>query len=183
MRLKEIDSFKETGLAYLPACLSPQRASKLYLDSKVLPGRRVGCGDSAISWEEKSVPLDHPLSRLFLEKEPVLELIESCIGRQPVITDFICWVSVYRQGEFISPHRDRVGDIQIILSIKAAHNASGGNLHIRTLTGDLVVLRLQPGDMVIFKAHELEHFTTPLDGTGDYKNPIRAIAVGRYFFD
>jgi hypothetical protein len=93
-----------------------------------------------------------------------------------------CWTSCYRTGEYIDRHTDGAGDIQLILSIKAAKRENGGWLNLEW-SGEKHRVFLDEGDALCFLATEVEHFTDPLVRSSSLPNPERIIAVARYFFD
>jgi hypothetical protein len=110
--------------------LLPDSQLKVFrCEIKSFPSRRVICGTGDVSWKEQAVLPTSFLYRLFCS-ESIFEILSSCLAMRLNIEHVTCWISVYKAGEYINRHRDRAGDIQLILSLKAATTVNGGWLNL-----------------------------------------------------
>jgi hypothetical protein len=155
--------------------------SRLLESLQGLPVRAVICGNPQIRFGQQDVAEPHPLARFFQERE-VVNLVLA-IAQATRFRHCRCWTSVYGPGEYINAHRDRAGDIQLLICLQAPPDAGcGGSLQLRSPTGELSLF-LVPGDAILFEASSVEHETTPLLPTEQEPHPTRTVAVGRYFLD
>src|SRR2546423_6884667 len=174
----QISKFSACGYVVIRDLINPTAAARFEALTRSLPARRVICGVPDVSWEEQSVPYDHPLYRLFFSvplKAAMCELL-----RQDAGWGFTCWVSRYQLGEYISPHTDASGTLQVLLMLRGVDAAQGGVLTLVTDSGNVAV-DLRDGDALCFRATSITHFTTPLTWTAQCPTPTRVVAVGRYF--
>lgn len=163
-----------SGYLSIPGLLLAKTARALEVRSRCLPARRVVCGSRAVSWEEQIVPSWHQLYRL------LFRLGEAILPK--VIWDRSyahCWISRYRAREYIGPHKDKAGTVQLILCLASSEKCRGGEL-ILLQTRRQLSYRLQAGDALIFRATELVHRTTPLVPTVRNRKPRRVVAVIRF---
>ncbi|MGM7643448.1 hypothetical protein ACSVDM_00995 [Nocardia sp. JW2] len=127
------------------------------------------------SWDEHDLVAGDP-GYEFCRHPALANVIQVLVGRI-TIGSVMCWMSHYGVGEYIGPHRDRYGRVQLLVCLKTTNSIElGGSL---VLAG--TELFLAPGDAVIFEATELEHHTTPLLGSTDDPSPTRSVLVGRYY--
>ncbi|NNH70432.1 2OG-Fe(II) oxygenase [Nocardia uniformis] len=159
----------------LPGLIRPDDAAYLLESTEGNARRRVRCGLENVSWEEQEL-VAGDLSYEFCRHPELTRLIEALAG--PVtIESLMCWASRYGAGEYINPHRDRYGTVQLLVCLKSVHSRHQG--------GALVVagteLFLSAGDAVVFDATCLEHHTTPLVASAEQPTPLRVVLVGRYF--
>jgi hypothetical protein len=71
-----------------------------------------------------------------------------------VVDHIWCWTLVYRLGEFINPHTDAAGDIQVLVCLQPpSAQAHGGQLILRPDTPQHVTLALGAGDALAFPGH------------------------------
>ena len=159
----------------LPGFISAVEVGLLVAETEGLPARRVVCGTGQVSWAEQSAP---PGSRAFqfFASSRLKTFVLSQFPRGSRAKDPIVWRSTYRTGEYIDRHTDGSGDIQLLVSIAAPPVDCGGvfcaEVGHRT---DKFILR--PGDAILFKAHEIPHFTTPLTPSATCPNPRRVVIV------
>ena len=155
--------------------MSPDQAAALLATTESVQSRSVMCGDPHIRWDEQLFEAEHPAHQYFRRPKTV-NLIHALTGSREV-RQTVCWTSGYKVGEYINPHRDRAGSIQLLICLKAPHTPESG--------GALVIngqeMFLTPGDAVALEASALEHYTTPLLATNDEPDPRRIVLVGRYF--
>jgi len=160
---------------HLPEFVSPDLAQSLLETTLDMPSRRVICGDKGISWDEQNFDLGHPSYDFFAQPEAIT--FAKGLTHLDKISHLVCWTSGYSAGEFINPHKDVAGTIQLLICLQAPPNAAHG--------GELVVggqrLFLAPGDAIAFEATTLEHYTTPLVASEQEPNPHRVVLVGRYY--
>lgn len=170
------------GFSLFPSLIDTAQASNLHDATLVYPPRRVICGDKRISFTERMLDTSCELV-LFFSSDPILQLLSRCTGREPSEVNAIrAWTSCYSVGEFINAHRDKGGDIQIILGLRAADADNGGILHL-SYQGNEAAVFLTPGDLVVFRATEVDHWTTPLSPTSKNPLPERVVGVARYFYN
>jgi len=173
-------TYESDGYAYLPRLLTANDATRLLATTTSVAIERVNCGDDTIRFGEQNFADDHPVARFFAG-EPLVRLALS-LTRDERVRHLTCWTSVYRVGEFINPHTDAIGDIQVLLCLKAPPaEANAGHLILRADTSQQVSLALRPGDAVVFDATSIRHCTTPLTRSPENPEPLRVVAVGRYF--
>ena len=94
----------------------------------------------------------------------------------------LCWTSIYQTNEYINPHKDTSGDLQILLCLQNDGFAENGLFCFRINDQEHKIF-LHPGDLIYFKATDIEHYTTPLISTTENNFPIRIVAVARQFFN
>jgi len=92
-----------------------------------------------------------------------------------------CWINLYRAGEYISPHRDVAGSIQLLIALVSADSECGG-IFIANIHGRKLEFLLAPGDGMLFEATTVEHYTTPLSPSQSNPEPRRMNAVMRFYF-
>lgn len=176
---REHQKFRNSGYLFARRFVSEAEGEKFERLTSGLKSRRVRCGVADITWDEQRVPPRHGLYKFF-SSSPVISSIAALLGRSNrEVRQLTCWVSRYCEGEYIAPHRDAEGTVQIVLSLQQSVGASGGHL----VLGDYdAQFRLRPGDAIIFRASSITHFTTPLVSTPVCPEPSRVVAVARYFF-
>lgn len=141
--------------------------------------RRVVCGDESISWTERTISSDSSVARFFASETVLghVRCFDHPLRRTPVKTTL--WASCYQLGEFIEPHRDRGGDVQIIFCLKSTSVDEGGALCLQLESG-IETYQLRAGDAILFCATETEHWTTPLIQTKKTP-PSRVTIACRYW--
>lgn len=169
--------FQDEGLVPLPSFLDHSEAQALLGQTHNVPTRRVICHNVHISWEEQCFFSGHP-AYAFYEQQAVVQLVGDAVGRSS-LNQLVVWSSKYQQDEYINPHCDSSGTVQLLTCLQAPSTKKQG--------GELIVggreLNLQPGDAVLFRATELTHYTTPIRATAEEPNPRRTVLVGRYFME
>jgi hypothetical protein len=174
-------SLAAAGYECWPAFLTPEQITAFCESLKPIPILRVTCGKKEISWDEQRLAAGTPLFDFFLSREvleKVAERVEAAGNMQPELR---CWTSIYQAGEYINPHKDGSGDVQLLVCLRATERANGGTLVLEH-AGRRTELQLAPGDGVLFKATEVLHYTTPLLPLPSVPEPQRMVAVGRYYF-
>ena len=177
----QVSEFSSSGYLVVRNLVSAVTAARFEAITRSLPARRVICRIPQISWDEQSVPRAHALYELFASS-PLKNAVTELLGGKVYFCNLTCWISRYRVGEHISRHTDAGGTLQILLMLKPVAAAQGGVLKLVTDSGALA-LDLREGDALLFRATSIIHFTTPLASTPECPDPIRVVAVGRYFFD
>ena len=173
--LELTSQFAAQRFVQLPGFIHPDQAAYLLESTREIVRRRVRCGLENVSWDEQELVAGDP-GYEFCRHPKLTRLIEALAG--PVTIDnLVCWTSRYGVGEYINPHRDRYGTVQVLVCLKSVRTKHQG--------GSLVVagteLFLSSGDAVIFEATRLEHHTTPLVATAEEPTPTRTVLVGRYY--
>jgi alkylated DNA repair dioxygenase AlkB len=70
------------------------------------------------------------------------------------------WINRYQPGDWIPPHEDKAGDVQLLVCLEAPPaGAVGGVLHVEDRPYPLAT-----GDVVLFRASELNHRMTQIEG-------------------
>src|SRR5262249_21282223 len=138
------DQFQRSGYVYAPSLISESNAKSFELSARSLPSRRVICGDPNISWAEQEIPENHELHAVFSSK-PVRDAAAALLNTGAGLRDLTCWVSRYGQNEYIGPHKDRAGDLQIVLSLSDAGKDNGGALNL-LIEDETITLQFNPGD-------------------------------------
>lgn len=176
------ERYQTARFAHIPRFVQPDYAAQLLAATQGVPSKRVVCGSEAVvygiveaEWDEQNFDSDHPAHQFYLTDE-VVDFVQSVSGLQAV-SQLVCWTSCYRMGEYINPHCDSEGTVQLLVCLQAPPGPQNG--------GKLIVggaeLFLSPGDTVVFEATSLEHSTTPLIASEDEPDPRRVVLVGRYF--
>jgi alkylated DNA repair dioxygenase AlkB len=160
--------------------VSPEEVAALCRSTARLPARTVLCGGSNFYLEQQIQP-GSPLHQFF-QSPPVIGALADCLGRTPDISALRCWTSIYGPGQSINRHRDSGGDLQLVLSLRAAAPENGGWLKLER-HGAAEALFLREGDLLCFMATELEHWTTPLIASAENMEPHRITAIARYFLN
>lgn len=177
-RLEQLaKQYAAVRFAPIPVLLYPDHARTLLATTANVPARRVQCGNRHVAWDEQSFDPGHPAYQFF-EQPGLVELAQTLTGRK-AMTGLTCWTSGYRSGEYINPHRDRAGTIQLLVCLQAPRSPQNGG----TLIVDGNELFLSPGQAIAFDATSLEHYTTPLTPSEDEPDPQRVVLVGRYFLE
>jgi hypothetical protein len=161
--------------------VSSRVAAQMYAATRPMGARRVICGDEGVSWTERDVDPDSWIGRFF-RSDPCMQRIAAFSGVEtPESCTIHCWTSEYALGEYINPHLDGAGDVQIVLSLRAPSPANGGFLHV-CYQEHTDQFHLSVGDAMLFRATAVQHWTTPLAATAEDPNPERIVVVARYFF-
>lgn len=169
------------GFSYWPAFISAQQALSYWESIRRIPRRRVICGDRNITWMEQPIEQGTLLFDFFLSDGVLQKINDSVRTRNVARPRLMCWSSIYGAFEYIDPHMDTDGDLQIILCLKSVKKKLGGTL-VLEFAGRRAEIHLSTGDAVLFKATKVLHHTTPLLPSKLVPNPERIVAVGRYFF-
>lgn len=165
---------------YLPKLVPIEQAREFEFETRSLPSRRVICGEEAVSWDEQTIPSGSSVF-VYFNSPQVLELVQSAADAENTLdpSRTMCWVSRYRTGEHIGRHRDSAGTVQLLVCLIAPPAGSGGLLILNAIPER--VFRLNEGDGLLFRANQIEHYTTQLVRTNQCPNPLRVVAVARYF--
>lgn len=172
-----IQHYTSERLVSLPGLIAPNNAYELLMATQAVPARRVWCGLERVTWCEQNFEPGHLAYELF-EREQAVGLVTTLTGLSER-RGLSVWTSAYGAGEYINPHRDSSGSIQLLVCLQAPSDpVQGGELIV-----DGTRMFLRPGDAIAFEATTLEHHTTPLIATVDEPDPRRVVLVGRYFLE
>jgi hypothetical protein len=174
------ESYLRAGYVVLPRFVHEGTVAELEAATVGLPTRRVHVASGGVRWDEQAVNDGHPL-RDFFAAPAVVGLIGQVIGTAPARPSLRCWISQYSEGEYIDEHTDRGGSLHVLLCLRSDHD-QGGALVLRTSDGADAPIVLKIGDIIIFDAATTPHRTTPLVATANFPQPLRRIAVTRYYF-
>jgi hypothetical protein len=175
------EAFELRPYVMLNGFLSRRIAERIYRETRQATERRVICGKPDISWSERKIS---EMSRIgvFARGRACLRRISSAT---PIVRSDIkaltIWTSEYRTAEYINPHCDGIGDLQLLFCVQGCASANGGALHVR-YKEHASVFQLTTGDAIVFKATEVKHWTTPLVGTAEVPAPERIVLAVRFFF-
>lgn len=168
--------YAEARFVRLPHLLTPYQAALLLSTTQDVASKRVICGGiSDVTWDEQNFGSLHPAYQFF-HVDTVLDIVQAVSGLKTV-RELRCWTSGYGPGEYINPHRDKAGTVQLLVCLLAPSDPRNGG----TLCVNGVELFLTPGEAVLFEATTLEHYTTPLIPSEEAPDPRRVVLVGRYF--
>ncbi|MBV8893376.1 MAG: 2OG-Fe(II) oxygenase [Acidobacteria bacterium] len=107
--------------------------------------------------------------------------MKNVTGLNSSICDLICWIARYRNGEYIDRHTDSAGTVQLLVCLTAPSSENGGVLVLLSEPNEHRYV-LRAGDAVLFTATAVEHCTVPLVPSLACPDPVRVVAVARYFF-
>lgn len=169
------EQYRPARYVVLPELLSAANVTTLLARTAGTVIERRTCHRDANTFGEQSFDTTHPVAEFFMRAD-MLQLARTLLGAGH-ISEVRCWSLVYGPGEFIDPHKDASGAIQILICLQAPGSRQNG--------GELIVdgqaFFLTTGDAIAFEATSLEHGTTPLAGTADDPSPRRTVVVGRYY--
>ncbi len=148
--------------------------------AEVLSGsaRRVTVGRGTEWWSEYPVSETGPLGKL-LRSAVIFNLIQCVVGAK-LSERVTTWAQSYQMGERIAWHRDKEGEIQLLVCLQPSDQECGGHLCLRA-NGVQTSVNLAGGDAVLFKATALPHCTTRIVGTGRANPRMRVSAAARFF--
>jgi hypothetical protein len=160
--------------------VTPRIANSMYAATRRLSARRVVCGDAKISWTERAIEASYPEAEFFRSQYCLQKIVPFLSVTLPTFGEVKCWTSEYGSGEYIDPHVDCAGDVQMVLCVRAPSIGNGGALCVRYFDEgkqyDLTV-----GDALLFRATDVKHWTIPLVPTADDPTPERVVICARYF--
>lgn len=173
------------GFFYFPSLFSKKQVSEFNAIIQELPSRRVrtSADDRGTYLSQKIRPATaRTVWNTFLSRSWI-NILRNALGLAANIPlyNLEAWTHHYQLGEFIGPHTDIAGDIQVVIALQTAPPENGGTLFIQT-ANDEQGFDLAPGDGVIFKANQLTHYSTPLVSTASLSTPVRTVIVARYYF-
>lgn len=182
------NDFYTGGRVHIPAFLTSQDAIELYhllaFDNRApteIASKRGGrwmiamLDDTLRPFQPDSG--DDPFSSLMLSAE---------------VTDFLCsisgipsasllttkqWLNRYSTGQFINAHKDTTGDYQAVLCLVAPPPENGGALVLDGIGS----VHLNSGDLLLFRAAEILHWTLPLHPTEALTDPVRITGIFRVY--
>lgn len=175
-----VRSFKRHCFAFLPSLLSTEIACRFEQETRNLPFTRVSVGDNPATWDEHTLASDCEIFAMFSSMQ-VFQLISNVTGLNSPVRDLICWIARYRNSEYIDRHTDRAGTLQLLVCLTAPPSENGGTLVLVSGPSEHGYA-LQAGDAVLFRATSVEHRTIPLVPSLACPDPVRIVAVARYFF-
>jgi len=169
------DDYRANGFVLIRDFVAEDEVARLWSSCCTAPVHRCHVGDKQVTWGEATLSAGHPGHDYFRQGH-VRDLVEG-LAPVEVAPEIHCWISLYQEREYIGPHRDRSGVLQMLVCLQSPRNpSSGGHL---VLADSPIFLR--SGDAVIFAATHVEHRTTPLRRTATDPAPVRAVLVGRCY--
>ena len=128
-------------------------------------------------WNEIAVPPESLTARTIFPPE-----IEYLLRAQFGQLSCVYWANHYDAGEYIPPHKDTLGDLQIVMTFAVPPVGFGGRLRIRH--GCWSEIPVEVGERIVFDARQTSHSTTavlPNDVPGNAVHR-RVVGVCRLFF-
>jgi len=163
------------GVALAPGALDTATAARWEAETRDRPGgQRCVPRFPMVTWFEQSwveAERAEPCDGLALNAAfyAQVEAITGAGPFDPVQTQV--WINRYQPGDWIPPHADRSGDVQLLVCLEAPPAGErGGILHVEDQPYPLAT-----GDMVLFRASGLEHRMTQIEG--DQRGPSGAARV------
>lgn len=153
----------------------------LLQSSRPLQKRRVICKMPNVSYDEQLIEKGNDLYSFF-SSDTITSYSREILKTNGALRSMSCWTSIYQKGEYINPHKDASGDIQILLCLQNDGFKENGLFCFRIYDQEHKIF-LNPGDLIYFKATDIEHYTTPLISTAENNSPTRIVAVARQFFN
>lgn len=148
--------------------------SFLELEDQV-PSREVYVSSNRTrTWKEYKFPDQQNILETVFFTQPLNRLLKGIRLTENRVSCTEGWLNRYRTGESIPEHKDTSGDHQIILGLQTPNPGTSNGL----LFVDGNRLHLGPGDVLVFKAHELPHRTKPNENS---EAPDRINAVLRIY--
>ena len=111
---------------------------------------------------------DRALDAVAASKAPMLGAIVGC-----TLVPTYSYLRIYRKGQALPAHRDRRACEH---SLSVSLSASDWPLCLVDLTGEQVAVELEPGDAVLYRGPEVEHWRSPLTAE-------RAVQLFLHFVD
>jgi hypothetical protein len=162
-------AYVENRYVVLRGLLSSDGTATLLAATAGVKSTRTWCQTTDHTWAQQLfVPDELPFE--FFCQDDVVDLVLAACGLTG-LDELQVWTSIYAPGEFIGPHTDKSGTIQLLVCLATTPGPDqGGVLHI---AGQEIFL--SPGDAILFEAVSQEHFITPpVSG-------VRIVLAGRYF--
>lgn len=175
-----VDYFKQNGFCFLPSFLNINDCNTILASFENLDERRVICKTGEIEFGEQEIPDNHKIVKDFFLNKYLLEFLNNCFETDKNFRKVIYWNSIYKENEYINKHKDIAGDVQVLICLLNDGDIGNGALHIEK-EDKKYNFDLKIGDLIIFKASELYHYTSPLKSIIK-KNPKRVVSVGRYYY-
>ena len=173
------EAFAKRPIVLLREFVVPPAAEGMYVATRRFSAHRVTCGDARVSWTERGIDSLSPEAEFFRSAD-CLQKVSPFLDGPATFREVRCWTSEYGLGEYINPHVDRAGDIQMVLCVRATAVDNGGSLCVR-YCNEGESYHLTAGDAVLFRATDVEHWTVPLVPTPDDPHPERVVICARYF--
>jgi hypothetical protein len=165
----------------LPQLLSPSDIERFNHETLQFPSREVRAGLPGVQWEEKTIPLDSDIGRFF--SQPTLtSTLQRLLQTSAKIHRCHIWTSEYRNKEFVNPHVDKHGTVQLLVCLKNHCMPNSGTLEMDD-NGHRFSYTLKEGDALIFQATQILHWTSPAISTQQENSPCRVVLVARYHFE
>ncbi len=152
---------------------------RLYSESLKFNTRQAEAGKQGVEWSERGIDLDSSIG-CFFSQTSIVTILRQFLERSSKITRCHIWTSEYKHNEYINPHKDTHGTIQLLICLKN-ECAPGSGILGMAYNGAHFYHDLKPGDAVLFKATDILHWTSPAIGKTD-DAPCRIVLVARYHF-
>lgn len=167
------------GFHMFPERVTPHQLERVMLEIASRPHRRTPLSrrNRTVWWDEIEVPGDPETAGLLLSGG----IRTGLAAEFPPIQDAVFWANRYGPGEYIPRHKDRAGDLQLLLVVKVpADEEAGGTLSLH-FRGNPVPIPQNPGQILVFRASRTPHETSKLVPTNACPNPVRIACIGRLF--
>jgi GNAT superfamily N-acetyltransferase len=104
--------YQNQQFVHVPGFISTARAAELLATTRDVTVKRVRCRDENVQFGQQNFDDRHPINRFFATDRLIRLALE--LTHSERIRAIQCWTLVYRRGEYIDPHTDRDGSIQMI---------------------------------------------------------------------
>lgn len=152
------------GVALAVGAIDPTRAARWEAQTRDLPGGpRCVPRFPMVTWFEQSFAGDargEPCDGLALNAA-FYDQCQAITGAGPFDpAQTQVWINRYQPGDWIPPHEDKSGDVQVLVCLEAPPaGETGGVLHVEDQPYPLAT-----GDVVLFRASGLNHRMTQIEG-------------------
>lgn len=178
--VNRFDYFRQTAHYCMPQFIDPSVTHRLYLESLKFNTRQTQAGKHGVEWTERSIELHSPIGHFFSQPSIVMLLGQFLETSNKIIRCHI-WTSEYKHNEYINPHRDTHGTVQLLICLKNECAPESGILGM-DYKGERYYHNLNPGDAVLFKATKIRHWTSPAIAKSK-ELPCRIVLIARYHIE
>jgi hypothetical protein len=176
------DRYASDRLVLIKGFAGAADISRIIKESTSWPKRSVYVRpEDGVTWLSQPVPQDSFLNRMF-SSDQTMKTVRNIASISSPLLRTESWTNLYRAGEYISPHKDAAGTVQLLLNLESPPPDECGGTFNALIRGAPTEFYLEPGDAILFEATSVEHSTSPLRTSSRYPNPLRMTGVIRFYF-
>lgn len=170
------------GLMVLPGFLSRDEAARLELATNSRSFERTYGAIESAQFDVSNLEPGDELHDFF-KSELLVSTVRAALGlpEGAPLQRLWGWISRYKVGEYLPAHKDPGGSANLLISLHHPPPENGGTLLVEDDSGQHPVV-LETGDAVLFLATKLMHSSEVLVPTRGRPEPLKLVAVGRYYF-